>query len=353
MLILAGDIGGTKTILRLVKSSRSSSQLETVAENEYPSQEFPDLVPMVQQFFQKVDAPTPDVACFGIAGPVVDNTAQLTNLNWFLDAPRLQTDLGISQVSLINDFAAVGYGILGLEPSKLHTLQPGKPKSGAPIAVIGAGTGLGHCFLIPQGDLYQVFSSEGGHADFSPRNGWEFQLLEYILENRELERVSVERVVSGPGITMIYQFFRDLQVSDEDPEIAQIVKMWEKKEETPEIEINPAGEIAKAAIEKRDRLSEETMRLFVRAYGAEVGNFALKLLPSGGMYIAGGIAAKNLPLLEREGFLDSFLNKGRMKPLLADLPLHIVLDPKVGLIGAAIHGSQMALNKLTDSTSHS
>jgi glucokinase len=351
MLILAGDIGGTKTILRLTQSVRSSSQLKIVAEHEYPSQEFPDFVSMVRQFFESVNASTPDVACFGVAGPVVDNTAKVTNLNWFLEAPRLQTDLGISQVSLINDFAAVGYGVLGLEPSQLHTLQPGKPKSGAPIAVIGAGTGLGHCFLIPQGDTYQVFSSEGGHADFSPRNGWEFQLLEYILEKKELERVSAERVISGPGITTIYQFFRDLQVSGEDPKIAKLVKMWENREETAKIELNPAGEIAKAAIEKRDRLSEETMRLFVRAYGAEVGNFALKLLPLGGMYVAGGIAAKNLDLLKTEGFLDSFLNKGRMKPLLDDIPLHIVLDPKVGLIGAAIHGSQIALNRVPDITS--
>jgi glucokinase len=343
MLILAGDIGGTKTILRLVKTSPSSSQLETTAEKEYPSQEFADLVPMVQQFLQGVDTPTPNVACFGIAGPVLDNTAQLTNLNWFLDAPRLQTDLGISQVALINDFAAVGYGILGLESSDIHTLQPGKPKSKAPIAVIGAGTGLGHCFLIPQADSYQVFSSEGGHADFSPRNQWEFQLLEYILETQELERVSVERVVSGPGITTIYQFFRDLQVNDESPEIAQLVKEWEKRAETPEIELNPAAKIAKAAIEKRDRLSEETMRLFVQAYGSEVGNFALKLLPLGGMYVAGGIAGKNLLLLESEGFLQSFLNKGRMKPLLETIPLHIVVNPKVGLMGAAIYGSQIKI----------
>ncbi|PSB05250.1 glucokinase [Merismopedia glauca] len=344
MLILAGDIGGTKTILRLVKTSESSSQLETLAEKQYPSQEFPDLVPMVRQFLQGVDVLTPDVACFGIAGPVVDDTAQLTNLNWFLDAPRLQRDLGISQVSLINDFAAVGYGVLGLEPTDIHTLQPGKPKPGAPIAVIGAGTGLGHCFLIPQGDSYQVFSSEGGHADFSPRNQWEFQLLEYILETKELERVSIERVISGPGISIIYQFFRDLQVSDESPEIAQLVRSWEKQAETPEIEINPAGAIAQAAIEKRDRLCEETMRLFVQAYGAEVGNFALKLLPYGGMYVAGGIAPKNLPLLKTEGFLDAFVNKGRMKPLLDSIPLHIVLNPKVGLIGAAIHGSRIKLS---------
>lgn len=343
MLTLAGDIGGTKTILRLVRTSESTSQLETLAENQYSSQEFPDLVPMVRQFLQGVDAATPDTACFGIAGPVVDDTAQLTNLNWFLDARRLETELEIDRVSLINDFAAVGYGVLGLEPSYIQTLQPGKPKSSAPMAVIGAGTGLGQCFLIPQGSTYQVFSTEGGHSDFAPRSQWEFQLMEYILETKELERVSVERVVSGLGITTIYQFFRDLQIAEESPDIARVVQAWESREETPEIEVNPAGEISKAAMEKSDRLSEETMRLFVQAYGAEVGNFALKTLPLGGMYVAGGIAAKILPLLESERFLESFLNKGRMKPLLESIPLHVVLNPKVGLMGAAIYGSQIKL----------
>lgn len=339
MLILAGDIGGTKTILRLVQTS-DNSQLDTLAEKQYPSQEFPDLVPMVREFLQEIDAATPDTACFGIAGPVVDNTARLTNLNWFLEAQRLESELGIDRVSLINDFAAIGYGILGLESTDIKTIQAGKPNNGAPMAVIGAGTGLGHCFLIPQEDSYQVFSSEGGHADFAPRNQWEFQLLEYIQEKQELERVSVERVVSGLGITNIYQFFRDLQVDEESPEIANIVKAWENRDETQEVEVNPAAAISQAAMDKSDRLSEETMRLFVRAYGAQVGNFALTILPLAGMYIAGGIAAKILPLLETEGFLEAFLNKGRMKPLLESIPLHIVLNPKVGLLGAAIYGSK-------------
>jgi glucokinase len=341
MLVLAGDIGGTKTILRLVKTSDSGSQRENLGEHEYPSREFSDLVPMVQKFLQEFNLATPDKACFGVAGPVIDDTAQLTNLNWFLDARRLEAELGITKVSLINDFAAIGYGVLGLEPSDIHTLQPGKPRSDAPIAAIGAGTGLGHCFLIPQGDSYQVFSSEGGHANFSPRNQWEFQLLDYILESKELERVSTERVVSGPGITTIYQFFRDLQIEKESPEIAKLVISWENQAETPEIEINPAKAISQAATEERDRISEETMRLFVQAYGAEASNLALRLLPYGGLYIAGGIAAKNLPLLEKEGFLTSFLNGGRMTQILKDIPLHVVLNPKIGLIGAAIRGSQI------------
>lgn len=166
-LLLAGDIGGTKTILRLVEFACGES-MQTLYEQRYVSRDFPDLVPMVQQFLITAKTPTPQKACFAIAGPILNNTAKLTNLTWFLDTKRLEQELEITTISLINDFAAVGYGILGLQPADLYTLQPGKPQPNAPIAVIGAGTGLGQGFLIQQQDSYQVFGSEGGHADFAP-----------------------------------------------------------------------------------------------------------------------------------------------------------------------------------------
>lgn len=338
-VLLTGDIGGTKTILRGVRTSDSSMQ--TLYEKRYSSHDFADLVPMVQQFLAEASAVVgedvvPQKACFAIAGPVVNNTVKLTNLTWSLDAQRLEEQLNIPRISLINDFAAVGYGILGLGEKDLYTLQPGKPESTAPIAVIGAGTGLGQGFLVHQGDNYQVFGSEGGHSDFAPRAELDFQLLKYLLDKHGIQRVSVERVVSGQGIVAIYEFLRDRQITPESPSIASVVKAWEQQAGRTEKTVDPAAAISKAAIEKRDRLSEQTMQIFIEAYGAEAGNLALKLLPYGGLYVAGGIAAKNLPLMQEGSFLRSFTSKGRMRSVLENVPVHIVLNEQVGLIGAAI-----------------
>ncbi|HEY9849357.1 MAG TPA: glucokinase [Leptolyngbyaceae cyanobacterium] len=344
-LLLAGDIGGTKTILRLVELPAEGA-MYSLDEATYTSASFPDLVPIVQEFLHSAAEhlgykPIPEKACFAIAGPIVNNTAKLTNLVWSLDAKRLEEELGIARVTLINDFAAVGYGILGLLPSDLHTLQLGKPDRNAPIAVIGAGTGLGQGFLIRQGDSYQVFGSEGGHSDFAPRTELEFQLLKYLLDKHSIQRISVERVVSGMGIVSIYQFLRDKNFGSESPEIAPIVRTWEQQAGQGERTVDPAAAIARAALEKRDRLSEQTMQIFVDAYGAEVGNLALKLLPYGGIYVAGGIAAKILPLMTEGSFLHNFVTKGRMSTLLEKMPLHLVLNPQVGLIGAAISAARL------------
>ncbi|MFQ4145154.1 glucokinase [Chlorogloeopsis sp. ULAP02] len=338
-IILAGDIGGTKTILRLMEESEGRL-LRTIYEKRYLSGDYADLVPIVQKFLAAPNTPTPQKACFAIAGPVVNNTAKLTNLAWFLDAERLQKQLDIASVSLINDFAAVGYGILGLEPEDLYTLQSGKPNPDAPIAVIGAGTGLGQGFLIKQGNYYQAFPSEGGHTDFAPRTELEFQLLKYLLDKHDIQRVSVERVVSGLGIVSIYEFMRDRKITEESPDIAAIVRTWEQEAGKQEKSVDPGAAIGTAAVQGSDRLCEETMQLFVEAYGAEAGNLALKLLPYGGLYIAGGIAPKILPLIKKGEFLLNFSYKGRMRPLLEEIPVHIVLNQQVGLIGAAIYAAR-------------
>lgn len=339
-LLLAGDIGGTKTILRLVEISDSSGLL-TIYEESYLSGNFPDLVPMVQQFLLKANAGTPQKACFAIAGPVVNNTAKLTNLAWFLESDRLAQELGIPLISLINDFAAVGYGIFGLSKQDLLTLQVGKHQQEAPIAVIGAGTGLGQGFLIKQGNHYQIFPSEGGHADFAPRNELEFQLLKYLLDKHDIQRVSVERVVSGQGIVALYQFLRDRKLATESPEIAQIVRTWEQQAGQQEKSVDPGAAIGKAGVEGSDRLSEQALQMFVDAYGAEAGNLALKLLPYGGLYIAGGIAPKILPLIQNGNFMLNFTQKGRMRPLLEEIPVHIILNQQVGLIGAALCAARL------------
>jgi glucokinase len=285
--------------------------------------------------------PKPEKACFAIAGPVINDTSVLTNLNWFLEARRLEKELAIARIRLINDFAAVGYGILGLETTDLHTLQEVTPQPDAPIAVLGAGTGLGEGFLIQQPGGYQVFASEGGHTDFAPRTGLEFQLLQYLLEKYDIQRISVERVVSGQGIVAIYQFLRDRQIAPESAEIGQVIRTWEQETGRSEKSVDPAATIAQAALEKRDRLSEQTLQIFVDAYGAEAGNLALKLLPYGGLYVAGGIAAKILPLIKEGQFLRAFGQKGRVSSLLERVPVHVILNPQVGLIGAAIGASRL------------
>ncbi len=353
-LLLAGDIGGTKTILRLVQSQPSQPgimpELSTLHEQTYSSREFPDLVPMVRQFLQAAadhaahgqasdTVAKVERACFGIAGPVVNNTSRLTNLSWWLDADHLTAELAIPQVSLINDFAAIGYGVLGLGADDLHTLQTGEPQPDAPIAVIGAGTGLGQAFLIRQGLNYRVFASEGGHADFAPRSELEFQLLLYLRDKHNINRVSVERVVSGAGIIAVYEFLRDRGVAEESAAIANLFKAWHCQIGQDEKTIDPAAEISQAALSHQDYLCEKTMELFIAAYGAEAGNLALKLLPYGGLYVAGGIAAKNLALIQRGEFLRALLQKGRMSPVLERVPVHIVLNPKVGLIGAALYAA--------------
>jgi glucokinase len=343
--LLAGDIGGTKTILRLVNASepQPSGQplLKIEFERTYSSQAYPDLVPMVKEFLHQaaVDAGhayDPERACFAIAGPVVNNTSSLTNLAWSLEGDRLAEELDLRRVELINDFEAVGYGVFGLAPDDIHTLQAGEPDGNAPVAIIGAGTGLGQGFAFCQAGQPQIFPSEGGHADFAPRSELEFQLLRYLLDKHQISRVSVERVVSGQGIVAIYQFLRDREFAHETPEIAEAITTWERQTGLSTKTVDPAAVIAIAAAEGGDRLCQKTMEIFASAYGAEAGNLALKLLPYGGLYVAGGIAAKNLTLMTAGKFLKAFAHKGRVSPLLDRVPVHIVLNPQVGLIGAAL-----------------
>ncbi|MGK7904914.1 MAG: glucokinase [Hormoscilla sp.] len=346
-ILLAGDIGGTKTILRLVEAAADINSWQTLHEATYPSQNYPDLVPIAREFMTGREE-KPEKACFAIAGPVVNNTAKLTNLPWILDNQRLETEMEIGRVSLINDFAAIGYGVLGLKSADIYSLQAGKRDEKAPIAVIGAGTGLGEAFVIKQGSNPRIFATEGGHADFAPRNELEFQLLKYLREKYNVRRISVERVVSGQGIVAIYQFLRDCAartlrdrpICQESPEVGDVVRTWEQ-EIGREKTVDPAATIAMAATKKRDMLSERTMQMFIEAYGAEAGNLALKLLPYGGLYIAGGIAAKNYKLLESEGFMQAFSDKGRVSNLLEKVPVQIVLNQQVGLIGAAICAAQL------------
>jgi glucokinase len=328
--LLAGDIGGTKTLLRLFKPD---SPQKPEFEQSFPSQEYRDLTPIVQKFLdlaktQLGQAIHPDSACLAIAGAIMNQTSYLPNLDWHLAADRLERELNIATIELINDFSAVGYGISELPPSDLYTLQQGKPQKLAPKAYLGAGTGLGEGFRI--GDL--VMATEGGHADFAARSAREFDFVRYLCEQLQIDRLSYDRVISGRGIVAIYQFLRDTTDLSENLHIAAVVREWE--EQTEKL-ADPAAAISAAAIAKTDALAEATMEMFLSAYGAEAGNLALKILPFGGVYIAGGIAAKNLPLLQNGTFLTAFNHKGRISDLLATIPIYVILNPQVGLIGAA------------------
>lgn len=337
-LILAGDVGGTKTLLRLAEV-RVEGNPQPLYEARYSSTSCEHLSVMVRRFLGTAKDrlgydPKPIAACFGIAGPVVNDTSNLTNLGWSLDRSNLESDLGIASVRLINDFAAIGYGVLGLEASDLYTLQAGNPLPKAPIAIIGAGTGLGEAYLTWGEGSYEVYPTEGGHVDFAPRTELEIGLLKYL--QLRYERISVERVVSGKGIVPIYQFLRDINFETESPELRQLVRDWE----LDRTDTDPAEAISRAALEKSDLLAEQAMLVFVGAYGAEAGNLALKLLPYGGLYVAGGIAAKILPLLQQGQFLSAIKRKGRVSPLLDRVPIHIVLNPEVGLIGATLYAAR-------------
>ena len=326
--VLGGDIGGTKTILRLVEGLGADSKI--IAEEKYESQPYSHLNPIVEDFLNGDTTPI-DSACFAIAGPVGDNKSKLTNLSWELDATQMSAHLNIPTVNLINDFAAVGYGILCLQPDDLDVIQERTAKPEAPIAIIGAGTGLGEALMVWNSGRYDVLPTEGGHADFAPSSDLEIGLLKYLRQRHG--HVSVERVVSGQGIYSIYEYLRDTHVFPENSEVRSQLEDTETK----------GAVISQYGLSGQDDMCETTINTFVSAYGAEAGNIALKSLAYGGIYLAGGIAAKLGDKMHSPLFINSFLDKGRMRPLLEKMPVSIISNPKVGLMGA-VYYAQRDLN---------
>jgi glucokinase len=343
-LILSGDIGGTKTLLRLARVETLAANPQTLFERRYTSAEFDDLAAVVEIFLEaaakigQIDLTgvnKPKIACFGIAGPVADNKSALTNLGWQLDGDRLAHDLNLEQVVLINDFAAVGYGVLGLSPQDLYTLQAGKKEPKAPIAVIGAGSGLGIGYLAWGINGYEVYASEGGHVEFAPRDQLEIDLLTYLWQRST--HISVERIVSGQGVVTLYQFLRDRGFGSDQVGLEAKLKDWE----TGATITSPAAAISAAGLTGRDRRAEKTMQMFADAYAAVIGNLGLTLLPHGGLYIAGGIAPKILPLLQAPRFMQIIKDKGRLGQVLNQIPIQIVLNEDVGLLGATLYAAKM------------
>jgi glucokinase len=318
-MILAGDIGGTKTNLACFSLTDGRLHLHTVA--SYPSQQYPHFEDILQKFIAGHPSKIA-LAVFGIAGPVIDGRCEATNLPWVVDARTIGTLLLLEHVLLLNDLEATAYGVLRLEDKDRLILNPGKPKPQGVIAVIAAGTGLGEGGLVWDGHRYKALASEGGHADFAPRNELEMDLLRFMLKRHE--RVSCERLLSGPGLHALYQFYRE-RASYPEP-------AWLQQEMS---EGDPSAAISRTALEKKDEACVQALEMFVSLYGAEAGNLALKLLPTNGVYVGGGIAPKILPKIRDGSFLQSFTHKGRFSQLLSSMPVYVILNDKTALYGAA------------------
>lgn len=318
-MILAGDIGGTNT--RLAVFEPGEDRLKPVVTEIFPSRQYNRLDDIVKKFLLHHGLPITR-ACFGIAGPTKQGRSTTSNLAWVVDAGRLSQVLHLKTVDLINDLEANAFGIAALTAEDFLVLQEGVPDSAGNAAIISAGTGLGEGGLYWDGHQHHPFASEGGHADFAPRNELEIELLRYLLTL--YPRVSYERVLSGPGLYNMYQFFRFLQNEPEPDWLSEQLRQRD-----------PAAVISQTALEGRCQVCVESLDLFVSIYGAEAGNLALKVMATGGVFIGGGIAPKIVQKLKGPKFLEAFVEKGRMKSLLGDMLVRVILNDKTALIGAA------------------
>ncbi len=316
-MILAGDIGGTKSHLALF--SESTNGLDLVREQLFHSSQFKTIEALLADFLAG-DA-LPSALSLGIPGPVVDGRARATNLPWEVDTLSLQNKLRVPQVLLLNDLEATAHGIATLTPEQLCTVNAGIAKPGN-MALIAAGTGLGEAVLHWDGQQHWPSPSEGGHSDFAPRNALEIELPEWLIA--QFGHVSWERVLSGPGLSNLYRFLRDSGKAPEAAEVAQQMK-----------ESDPNAVITDLGLAGTDTLCVQTLELFVTLYGSETGNLALKMLSLGGAYVGGGIAPRIARKFTEPGFFRAFHDKGRMQELLLTMPVFIILDPNTGLYGAA------------------
>lgn len=322
-MILAGDVGGTKVHLALYNFA--NGRLQPIRDQKFPAHEFANLDDVVNKFLAIGNAKRDEIfaACFGVPGPVRNGRLKLTNLPWTLDTSDLVKSLGIQHIFLINDLEANGYGIPELAPESVFKLHAGDANASGHGGLIAAGTGLGEAMLIWDGKKHRPIPSEGGHCDFAARTDREIALLEYLRDTLK-GRVSWERVVSGLGIKNIYAFLRDVEKINEPG--------WLHDRMLTE---DPNAVIGQCAEDGSSSLCFETMKVFVAAYGAEAGNIALKVLATGGIYLGGGIAPKILKTLENGAFIQAFLDKGRLSPLLESIPVRVILDDTCALLGAA------------------
>jgi glucokinase len=318
-MILAGDIGGTK--VNLAFFAVKDRGLTCGISKTYSSQSYSGLGDIIKLFLAEYQLKV-EYACFGIAGPVRQGKVQPTNLPWLIDANELARSLSLKQVWLVNDLEANAHGIGGLMPEDFLELSRGEEGAAGNLAIISAGTGLGEAGLLWYGNHHLVIPSEGGHADFAPRTELDIELLRHL--RAKLGQVSWENVLSGPGTFHIYEFLRDTKRGEEPAWLTEEFKR-----------VDPPIAISRAALEGTSPLCEQALDLFVTYYGAEAGNLALKFLATGGVYLGGGIAPKLSAKLKDGVFMKAFIGEGRMKKLLASMPVRVILNDKTALIGAA------------------
>lgn len=323
-MVIAGDIGGTKTDLAIY--SRESGPHTPLAQTEVHSADYPSLEAMVREFLAQVKMSV-DVASFDVAGPVINGHVKTTNLPWVLDEQTLAHDLDLKAAHLMNDLEAVARAVPALRAEDVITINKGWPVSNGPIAVIAPGTGLGESFLTWDGSEYLAHGSEGGHCDFAPTDERQIRLLGYLLPR--FGHVGVERVCSGIGVPNIYEFLRDEENIPEQPEVAQSIAS--AKDHTKAI--------VEAAFDPQhpSELCLATVDLLASILASEAGNLALKVLATGGVYLAGGVALHLVTLLQTPQFLETFTRKGRFKDLLERMPIHII-TARAALLGAATFG---------------
>ena len=319
-MILAGDIGATRA--RLAAFETEGNRLKCVVEKTYKSQEHDGLSTILAEFIRTEGIPVHS-ACVGVAGPVRGGRSKISNLPWVIDSRELAQQLKLNSVGLLNDLEAYAYGIDALDSKDFITLSEGSDDAEGNRAVISARTGLGVAGLYWDGFRHHPFACEGGHADFAPRNQLEMELVAHL--QKKYDRVSCERILSGPGIKNIYEFLRDTGKADE-PE-----SLRGQMNAAPD---QPAL-ISRLALEGKAAICDQTLSIFVSVFGAETGNCALNFMSTGGIFIGGSIAAKIVPKMKSPIFMESFLHKGRMESLLKDMPVKIVLNDDCGIIGAA------------------
>ncbi len=325
-MILAGDVGGTKVHLALYDFT--NGKLSHTRDERYPAKDYSGLQEIVKEF---LGADKVTSACFGVPGPVRDGRLRLTNLPWTIDSRELATGLDIQHVFLINDLEANGYGIAELSSDQIYTLSEGDASQMGNRALISGGTGLGECFLVWNGRIHVPYPSEGGHADFAPRNEDEIELFRFLRQKYN-GRISFERVVSGMGMRSIYEFLRDIKGIDEPKSLAEKIAAAE----------DANAVITEMGLAAKSELCEKTLDMFVSVYGAEAGNLALKILSVGGIYIGGGIAPRILEKLKDGTFLQAFRDKGRLSQLLINMPVRVILESRAALLGAAAYAEARA-----------
>ena len=325
-MLIAGDIGGTKTELAIFSTEAGTHA--PLAQARFPSAGYPSLQAIVKQFLAQEKQPI-DRACFAVAGPVIGGHVKTTNLPWLIEETSLARELNLSSnsVRLINDLEAVARAVPILRPSDLTTINAGEAVPHGAIAVIAPGTGLGESFLTWDGLRYVAHSSEGGHADFAPTDARQIGLLQYLL--KKFDHVSVEKVCSGIGIPNIYGYLRDIEQIPEKPGVAKLIAA--AGDPTVMIVKHGLGSGGESA------LCAATIDMFASILASEAGNLAVKVLATGGIYIAGGVALHALPVLQRPAFLESFKRKGRFSELLSRIPMHVVVS-SAALAGAAAYG---------------